>query len=65
MDTYNPRQLALLPKEKPVSENLAEAVTAPNQISFQRQRSHSAKPDHDHPAEAGQKGFLQKLHNGS
>ena len=39
MDTYNPRQLALLPKENPVSEILAEAVTAPNQISFQRQRS--------------------------
>lgn len=64
MDSYNPRQLALLPKEKPVSENLAEAVTAPNQISFQRQRSVLLSLTMITLQRQGRK-VSAKLHNGS
>lgn len=64
MDTYNPRQLAFLPKEKPVSEILADAVTAPNQISFQRQCSILLSLTMITPQRQGKK-VSAKLHNGS
>lgn len=64
MDTYNPCQLALLPKEKPVSEVLADSVTVPNQISFQRQRSVLLSLTMITLQRQGKKVFA-KLHNGS
>ena len=64
MDTYNPCQLALLPKEKPVSEVLADSVTVPNEISFQRQRSVLLSLTMITLQRQGKK-VSAKLHNGS
>ena len=64
MDTYNPCQLALLPKEKPVSEVLADSVTVPNKISFQRQRSVLLSLTMITLQRQGKK-VSAKLHNGS
>lgn len=64
MDTYNPCQLALLLKEETVSEMLADAVTAPSQVSFQRQCSTLLSLTMITPQRQGKK-VSAKLHNGS